>query len=801
MKKRVLLLLLFAVQAQATKFLKVDFQPDSVAILTKFEIAFDVDRTYDNPFNPTEVSMDAVFTTPSGRNVKVPAFWFQEFRRTLAGNDEQLSAAAKAGWRVRFAADEIGTHSFYLMVLDENSANQSDVFQFTVTPSTNRGFIRVDAGNPRWLSFDDGSFYFPMGQNVAWAGSRGTFDYDEWMAGMQNAGENWMRVWLTHFSKGQSLEWNKNDYSGWYHGLGRYSQQGAWKLDHIVSAAEAGGIYIQLVTQHHGQFSQTVNSNWDDNPYNVNNGGFLNNGAEFFTNEQAKELYKRKMRYTVARWGYSTAILAWELWNEVQYTDNYSQNYPSVAAWHGEMAEYIHSIDPWRHPVTTSARDGDDQIWSLPQLDITQIHYYGPGVNEALRQRHQMMQQYGKPDIIGEFGDNTGTGGSDPYGTVIHQALWATAMIGGGAMPWWWDNYIHPNNLYYHWAAFSTFWQGEDLRTGEFGAAELTVAGGPQTTLGVRVAPGKGWEPSTQYEFWLQSDGSVPGIGDLSQYLHGSSKAEMGREAIFHAACAQDIVFALNVNSVSSWNPGKLQIFLDDQPTPLVNETPIPPKRYEVTVPAGNHRIRVFNAGVDWLTIEYFEFKGLAISAAAGYAFTNGQTAYAWIYDRDYFNGESPHESISGVELTFPSLGGKYLVEQWDTYTGAMVASDTVVGRMLLRFSPAPFSGDTALKLRWLDYADVADEATPINGFVLYPAFPNPFNNSTTLRIFAPRSEHGTITLLNLLGQELQTIFAGRLNAGLTQMNWSADGLSSGLYFVRAQSGGWRQMQKVVVVR
>ncbi len=799
MKKMAALVLAFSLPVSATKFLRVNYSPDPVGLVQKFEISFDVNRDYDNPFNPTETAIDAIFTTPSGKTVTVPAFWYQTFDRQLIDGAEKLSPASRAEWRVRFAAQEVGEHSFFLRVQDIEGLNQSGSYTFTVVPSDSKGFVRVDRENPNYLSFDNGTFYFPMGQNVAWAGNRGTYDYDDWMAEMAAAGENWMRVWMTHFYMGQSLEWNASHHSGWYHGVGRYSLQGAWKIDAIVERAEQSGIYIQLVTQHHGQFSPNVNSNWDDNPYNVTNGGFLNTGAEFFTDDLAKEMYRRKMRYTVARWGYSTAILAWELWNEVQYTDNYSQNYPNVAAWHQEMAAYIQSIDPWRHLVTTSARDGDELIWALPEIDLTQIHYYGPGVNEALRSRHVMMRKYGKPNIIGEFGDNSAGSGSDPSGTVIHQALWATSMVGGGAMPWWWDNYIHPNNLYYHWAGLSAFWRGEDLRIGTFEPIAVEIQGGPLTIQGVRATPGKGWEASTKKEFWVQRDGSVPGIGELSQFLQGSDKPAMGREAIFHTDFAQDIGFALRVSGVSSWQPGILQIFLDDNKTPLVNETPKPPQRFEITVPAGAHRIRVFNAGVDWLTIDYFEFTGLPISAAAGYAFSNGQTAYAWIYDRDYENGASPHATLSGVEAILHGMAGEFKIEQWDPYTGEKVSEMTVSDKNELRIPLADFSADAALKF-FKTGTGVRHETSP-ESFMLCPAFPNPFNASTTLRIFVPRSENVEIVLLNLLGEKIGTLFEGRLNAGVHEINWSAGDLPSGVYFLHAQAGAWKQVQKAAVLR
>mgnify|MGYP006278448345 CR=1 FL=1 len=790
---------LFAPPVVASKFLNIEF-PESVSRLSKLEISFDMTRTYDNPYNPTEVEIDAVFTLPSGESVTVPAFWFQNFNRELQSGVEQLRPSSEPDWRVRFTPEETGTYSFYLTVRDIDGENRSNTQEFSVTSAEGRGFIRVDPANPRFLSFDNGDFYFPMGQNVAWAGNRGTYDYDLWMPEMGQAQENWMRIWLTHFYKGQTLEWNENHSSGWYHGVGRYSQQGAWKLDYIVQQAEALGIYIQFVTQHHGQFSQNVNPNWEDNPYNVDNGGFLQNGAEFFTNKEAKELYKRKMRYTVARWGYSPAILAWELWNEVQYTDNYNSNYPNVADWHQEMAEYTRNIDPWNHLITTSARDEDELIWSLPELDITQIHYYGPGVAKALRQRHLHMQQYGKPNIVGEFGDNTGSGGSDPSGTVMHQGIWATSMVGGGAMPWWWDNYVHPNDLYYHWAALAEFWEGEDLRTGDLQVIEVQCEGGPTAAEGVRATPGLGWATSTQREFWVEPDGTVPGIENLSQYLHGSSKSNMGREAIFHTNFSQEITFTVRVNQMSSWQPGRLQLFLDDETEPQVDAVPDPPEKFSITVPAGEHTLRVFNSGVDWFVAEYYEFGGLNVSAASGYAFTVGDKAYAWIYDRDYENGESPHGSLSNVEAIFPDLQGEFQVQQWDTRDGGQITAATVTDKQELRVSLAEFTGDIALKLVKTG-TGVGSRNTPVEKFGLLPSYPNPFNDSTTLAVHIPHRGRMSLAIFDILGRQVHSIHEGEIAAGRHTWNLNSQELASGVYVVKATHADQIRLQKISLLK
>src|SRR5207302_1501019 len=128
------------------------------------------------------------------------------------------------------------------------------------------------------------------------------------------------------------------------------------RWDEIVAAAEQSGIYLQIVLQHHGQYSSRVDSNWDINPWNAKNGGFLATPEEFFTNPRARALTRAKYRYILARWGYSPHILAWELFNEVQWTDAIrNQHADTVAAWHREMAAFLRQQDPNRHLITTSS--------------------------------------------------------------------------------------------------------------------------------------------------------------------------------------------------------------------------------------------------------------------------------------------------------------------------------------------------------------------------------------------------------------------------------------------------------------
>jgi hypothetical protein len=148
----------------------------------------------------------------------------------------------------------------------------------------------------------------------------------------------------------------------------------------VFEAAEREGIYVMLSLLNHGAFSTFVNSEWDANPYNAENGGPLTLSHEFFTDANARALFQRRLRYVVARFGWSTQLLAWELWNEV---DLVSVRYPraEVAAWHREMAATLRSLDPHGHLITSShaQRSNHPTVWNDGGLDFTQIHFCADG--------------------------------------------------------------------------------------------------------------------------------------------------------------------------------------------------------------------------------------------------------------------------------------------------------------------------------------------------------------------------------------------------------------------------------------
>ena len=121
-----------------------------------------------------------------------------------------------------------------------------------------------------------------------------------------------------------ALEWNRT-WMG-YQGLGRYNQGNAARVDRILESAMKHRVYLQLELASHGMTSENVDEQWDPgekrntlgSPYNAINGGPVERAAEFYSNEEAWKYHQRRIRYTVARWGWAPHIMSWVLsarWN------------------------------------------------------------------------------------------------------------------------------------------------------------------------------------------------------------------------------------------------------------------------------------------------------------------------------------------------------------------------------------------------------------------------------------------------------------------------------------------------------
>jgi hypothetical protein len=93
--------------------------------------------------------------------------------------------------------------------------------------------------------------------------------------------------------------------------------------------------------------------------------------------------------------------------------------------------------------------------------------------------------------------------------------------------------------------------------------------------------------------------------------------------------------------------------------------------------------------------------------------------------------------------------------------------------------------------------------------FFIEQNYPNPFwsgatsrftrNPSTTIRFGLPSASHVTVEVFNMLGQKVATLFDGRKDAGVYDLQFDAVNLSFGVYLYRIQAGEVVSIKRMVL--
>lgn len=664
-----------------------------------FETALPDIPLAENPYDPDSIRVDAHFHREQGPVIVVPCFYDGE-----------------AGWTVRFTPREAGVYACTTVIQTVTETVKKALGTIQVLPREAPGFIRIGRHTGRFFVFENGEPYFPVGQNMGWQGWNDPNALPMWERSLEKCaavGMNWIRIWMCPWGLTE-LEWMPQTIGGetWYDGLGKYEMKSAHRIDAIFQKAESLGIAIQWCILSFNAYNKTLYSTWDQNPLNEANGGFLKEPWDFFTHPQAKKHYKDRLRYLVARWGYSTHLLAWEFWNEVDGTDRFDAK--SSQEWHEEMAAYVKAIDPYQHLTTTSVAGQHEAIFPIAGMDYLQSHRY---TTHLIRDAHALSQAAAlgfpdKPHFIGEMAYAAdGPPKQDREGITLHNQLWASvhSADAGTAMTWWWDNWVDPMNLYPIFAPVARYVEGIDWDRENLVCLPAKVEPQAANRGDFIFSPGIEWGHTSERDFYITDESAVKNLNRGTQFIHGKNHRDMAPHPVFHLENAFATEFGVQLANIAA-DGASLRVLLDGE---LVRELHFEAgktdyldsdKRIVVALPPGKHQIELQNAGTDWVQVGYYWVNGYAQRPQV-FARGNEKRVLVWLHDRDHdFPTRVLFEAapdLAASRICLPSIKeGTFRVEQYDTYSGAVLELGIVSadGEGLFFTTPA-FSRDLAFRL------------------------------------------------------------------------------------------------------
>ncbi|RKY52111.1 MAG: hypothetical protein DRP93_08720 [Candidatus Neomarinimicrobiota bacterium] len=87
------------------------------------------------------------------------------------------------------------------------------------------------------------------------------------------------------------------------------------------------------------------------------------------------------------------------------------------------------------------------------------------------------------------------------------------------------------------------------------------------------------------------------------------------------------------------------------------------------------------------------------------------------------------------------------------------------------------------------------------NEFELHPAYPNPFNPTTTIDFTLPHAGDVQLGIYNLSGKCVDRLIDKRYETGKYSYKWNASNYPSGVYFCKLNFAGLNQVQKLVLIK
>lgn len=157
--------------------------------------------------------------------------------------------------------------------------------------------------------------------------------------------------------------------------------------------------------------------------------------------------------------------------------------------------------------------------------------------------------------------------------------------------------------------------------------------------------------------------------------------------------------------------------------------------------------------------------------------------------------------TLAGTGLL--AISGGNAATQYETSSFVVVFTTLSLAGLVDGTSPNTKAEFMDALITWIESTDVPSDENPatITGYKLDQNYPNPFNPSTEIRYQLPAQAKVTLTVYNVMGQEVATLVDMEQSQGVHHVTWNAADQPSGIYYYQLVTNGYEDVRKMVLMK
>lgn len=345
------------------------------------------DSLYQN--KQREVELQGNFISPQGKAYQIKGFYYD-----------------KNTWKMRFAPDQTGIWTWSIHIHGPYITEDKHG-TFTVVDSQHEGFLKISPSDPHKFVTGGQTVFYPIGiQDCIEDKNQDGDPLDQWFPGITN-----YPTYASKITPAYSMDLYLSIYANSGFNLWRWGAGNCSYVLWLQMSPDGNRYGLNQGMQTDTLFQALKNHNYHIWMTLLS---FTSPFKDTTSTKDRFSMLKDYIDYVVAR--YAAYVDVWELGNEM-YFDNQTLEF---------MSSYIHSIDPYQHPVTTNWERPDEK-----NITITSLHLYDAECNifcdKNLAIQIAKYTNLTKPIVFSELG-NRNASWDDTSAERMRVRLWLGYM-------------------------------------------------------------------------------------------------------------------------------------------------------------------------------------------------------------------------------------------------------------------------------------------------------------------------------------------------------------------------------------